>query len=127
MASIRGYTQRFTGSFTNIGTSYTAVAIATPSVPPAQGFWLQLQGEITGGSGTALKFRLRESGPAGRIVALVEDEITGDPITAPVDEAPSAPVFYVRGAAGVFTVDVACDSGANDTDGTIEVTLKGVS
>lgn len=114
-----------TGTFTNVGTSYTAVTLtATPAVPRA-GYITRVSVEKTGGSGTGARIRVTEPGTS-RVVLEVDDEDTpGDPVAFDADDrvnfAVTGHLFYNRGTSSL-TFEVATDNA--DTDGSVECEIE---
>lgn len=112
-----------TGTEVNIGTVYKAVIVDTPNDPPRQGFLKRLKVTLTGGTGTAVKARVREIS-GGRVVTEYDDSPTnpGDPIPGTEIHFADTELWYDRGV-GDLSVDVAVDAGA-DTSATVEVEVK---
>ena len=118
----RGGSAIYTGTLTNVGTSYVGVTINTPTPPPRQGYLCRIKVSIAGGPGTKVRARVREL-PTTRVVCEYDDpDVPGDPIEAPLHFADTE-LWYDRGAMS-FVVDVATDDVTALTVVSVEVEIR---
>lgn len=113
-----------TGSFSNVGLTYTAVTLTGVPAVPREGYITRVSVTKTGGSGTGARIRVTEPGTS-RVVLEVDDEDTpGDPVdftSSVVNFAVTGRLYYNRGTSAL-TFEVATDNA--DTDGTVECEIE---
>jgi hypothetical protein len=101
----------YSGTLTNVGTSYATLTINSPKSPPESGWIAQVIGSITGGPGTKMRIKIEDVPSTGNDLEYDDPDVPGDPIDAPLNFADPA-VFYEGSKAN--TVEVATDVAGTD-------------
>lgn len=117
----RGGSIVLTGSFVNVGTSYTAVTLTGA---PRKGYITRSKVTKTGGSGTGARMKMVEPGTSRALFEYDDPDTPGDPIdfdgNSAVDVADTE-IYYDKGT-GDLQLQVATDNAT--TDGNVEVIVR---
>lgn len=115
-----------TGSFVNVGSSYTAVTLTGSPAVPRCGYIARVKGKKTGGAGTGIRMKVTEPGTNRIVVEVDNSDTPGDPVTfdanSEVNFAVTGRLFYNRGASALLFY-VATDDATTDGDCEVEIEL----